>query len=51
MHLEEKDIKNLETFIDNYEFISGKDDLYTFSHIEKFDNLNNSYIFDLLCDK
>ena len=38
----EKDIAYLENFIDNYEFISGKDDLYNYSYIENFDNLNGS---------
>lgn len=38
----EKDIAYLENFIDNYEFISGKDDLYNYSYIENFDNINGS---------
>ena len=42
----EKDIKNLEFFINNYEFISGKDDLFNSSYIEKFDNFMNDYRFD-----
>jgi hypothetical protein len=38
----EKDISYLENFIDNYEFISGKDDLYNFSFIENFDSDKDS---------
>lgn len=38
----EKDIAYLENFVDNYEFISGKDDLYNYSYIENFDNINGS---------
>ena len=32
-----KDINDLEIFINNYEYISGKDDLYNANYIEKFD--------------
>lgn len=42
----EKDLNDLQTFIDNYEFIAGKDDLYNVNYIEKFDNLLNTYKFD-----
>ena len=42
----EKDIENLELFINNYEFISGKDDLYTFNYIEKFNDYLGSYKYD-----
>lgn len=42
----EKDIKTLETFIDNYEYISGKDDLFNSNYIEKFDNFMNDYRSD-----
>lgn len=38
----EKDISYLENFIENYEFISGKDDLYNYSFIENFDNDKDS---------
>lgn len=42
----EKDISNLEYFINNYEFISGKDDLFNSNYLEKFDNLINDYRAD-----
>ena len=42
----EKDIKTLETFIDNYEYISGKDDLFNSNYVEKFDNFMNDYRSD-----
>jgi hypothetical protein len=42
----EEDIKNLQIFIDNYEFLAGKDDLYTGNYIEKFDNSLNDYKSD-----
>lgn len=42
----EKDIENLQIFIDNYEFISGKDDLYNSNYLEKFDNFYNDYKYD-----
>jgi hypothetical protein len=38
----EQDIGYLENFIDNYNFISGKDDLFNFSYIENFDNMLGS---------
>jgi hypothetical protein len=34
----EKSLAYYENYINNYEFISGKDDLYNFSYIENFDN-------------
>jgi hypothetical protein len=39
----ENDIKILETFIDNYQYISGEDDLFNFNYVENFDNDINSY--------
>ena len=42
----EKDINDLETFINNYEYISGKDDLYNANYIEKFDNSLYDYSYD-----
>ena len=36
----EKDLDTLQIFIDNYEFIAGKDDLYNSNYIEKFKSLN-----------
>ena len=33
----QNDLDKLELFIDNYEFISGKDDLFNANYIEKFD--------------
>ena len=42
----ENDIANLQLFIDNYEFISGKDDLYNSNYFEKFDNYYNDYKYD-----
>lgn len=49
----EKDLDTLQIFIDNYEFIAGKDDLYNSNYIEKFDNYLNDYrtdgyLFDLI---
>ena len=44
----EDDLSKLELFIDNYEFISGKDDLYNSNYIEKFDSFSNDYKFDNL---
>lgn len=38
----EKNINYLENYIENFEFISGNDDLYNFSYIENFDNFLNS---------
>jgi uncharacterized protein YaaN involved in tellurite resistance len=45
----EKDIENLELYIDNYEYISGKDDLFNSNYIEKFDNFMNDYTADYNC--
>jgi len=42
----EKDINDLKLFIDNYEFLSGKDDFYNSSYVEKFDNLEGDYRSD-----
>lgn len=42
----EKDLDTLQLFIDNYEFIAGKDDLYNSNYIEKFDNYLNDYRTD-----
>lgn len=42
----EKNISALETYINNYDFISGKDDLYNSSYVENFDNFFNSNIFN-----
>ena len=42
----EQDISYLENFIDNYNFISGKDDLFNFSYIENFDNMLGSNEYD-----
>jgi hypothetical protein len=42
----EKDIQNLELFINNYEFLAGKDDLYNANYVEKFDNSANDYTAD-----
>lgn len=49
----EKDLDMLATFIDNYEFLAGKDDLYNANYIEKFENNLNDYrsdgyVFDLI---
>lgn len=42
----EKDINYLENFIDNYQFISGDNDLFNFNYIENFDNNLNSHYLD-----
>jgi hypothetical protein len=42
----EDDIKLLNTFVDTYEFTSGKDDLYDFGYIEKFNDSLSSYTSD-----
>lgn len=42
----EKDIKYLQNYIDNYEFISGENDLFNFNYVENFDNNLNSHFFD-----
>jgi hypothetical protein len=40
----EKDISYMDSYINNYSFISGEDDLYNSSFVENFDNEQNSYI-------
>lgn len=42
----EKDIEILEDFINNYEYIAGKDDLFNSNYIEKFDNFLSDYRSD-----
>jgi len=42
----QNDLDKLELFIDNYEFISGKDDLFNANYIEKFDSFINDYRSD-----
>lgn len=42
----EEDLDKLQVFIDNYEFISGKDDLFNANYIEKFDSFFNDYRAD-----
>ena len=42
----ENDLNSLQIFIDNYEYLSGKDDLYNNNYIEKFDTLQNHYKYD-----
>ena len=44
----ENDLSKLEIFIDNYQFISGEDDLFNSNYIEKFDSYLNDYRFDNL---
>ena len=49
----EKDLDMLTTFVENYEFLAGKDDLYNANYIEKFENNLNDYrsdgyVFDLV---
>lgn len=39
----ENDLLNLQLFIDNYDFFSGKDDLYNANYVEKFDDFSNDY--------
>ena len=48
----ENDIEDLNLFIENYEFLSGKDDYYNFNYIEKFDNslrsmFSENYVFNV----
>lgn len=43
----EKNISLLENYIDNYDFISGKDDLYNDSYIENFDDFLKSNTYDV----
>lgn len=42
----EKDIKFLENFVDNYQFIAGESDLFNFNYVENFDNDLNSSIHE-----
>lgn len=42
----EEDLDKLEVFVDNYEFISGKDDFFNANYIEKFDTFSNYYKSD-----
>lgn len=42
----EKELDNFQIFIDNYEFIAGKDDLYNANYVEKFDNSLSDYRAD-----
>lgn len=42
----ENDIAYLSSYINNYSFISGEDDLYNVNFIENFDNDQNSYQYD-----
>lgn len=42
----EKDLNLMNNFINNYEFLSGKDDLYNSNYIENFDNNISDYRFD-----
>lgn len=42
----EKDLNLFSTYINNYEFLSGKDDLYNSNYIEKFDSNINDYRYD-----
>jgi len=43
----EKNISLLENYIDNYDFISGKDDLYNDSYIENFNDFLKSNTYDV----
>ena len=40
----EKDVNQLQIYIDNYGFISGEDDLYNGSFVETFSDDSNSYL-------
>jgi len=42
----ERDVAYLESFIRNWTFLSGEDDLYNFSFMENFDNDQYSHIYD-----
>jgi hypothetical protein len=42
----ENDLTKMQAYLDNYEFLSGKDDLYNVNYIEKFDSFSNSYIYE-----
>ena len=40
----EKDISFLESYMNNWTFLSGEEDLYNYTFVENFDNDSNSYI-------
>ena len=42
----ERDVEYLESFIRNWTFLSGEDDLYNFSFMENFDNDQYSHIYE-----
>jgi hypothetical protein len=42
----EKDILYLESYINNWSFLSGEDDLYNYNFVENFDNTINSNAYD-----
>jgi len=42
----EKDILYLESYINNWSFLSGEDDLFNHNFVENFDNTLNSNIYD-----
>lgn len=42
----EKDVLFLESYINNWTFLSGEEDLYNHTFVENFDNDSNSYIYD-----
>jgi len=42
----EKDILYLESYINNWSFLSGEDDLYNYNFVENFNNTLNSNLFD-----
>lgn len=42
----EKDILYLESYINNWSFLSGQDDLYNHNFVENFDSNTNSNIYD-----
>lgn len=42
----EKDILYLESYINNWSFLSGEDDLYNYNFVENFDTTMNSNIYD-----
>jgi len=47
----EKDVNQLQIFIDNYSFISGEDDLYNGSFVETFSDDSNSYLTESFQNK
>ena len=42
----ENDIRLLESYVDNYEYTSRKDDLFNSNYVEKFDNFMNDHRSD-----